>query len=437
VGDSYTVPDGVSAIPVRSLKVTILEGPEAGQSRGASSEKLTIGTAEGNDLVLTDPTVSRYHVELSAGADGISVVDHGSTNGTACGGVRIAHAIVAPGTLLRLGKTLLRADEGDRISVELHQNDALGQLRGRSPLMRRLMARIERAAKSEAAVLLIGESGTGKELIARALHDLGPRAERPFVTVDCGALAPTLVASELFGHERGAFTGAERQHVGAFEQAHGGTLFLDEIGELPSALQPTLLGILERKRFRRLGGKTDLSLDVRIISATHRDLRAEVNAGTFRLDLYYRLAVVSLSVPPLRDHPEDIPLLAEHFLHEIGYEGALEAVLSDRTLESLRIHHWPGNVRELRNLIESIVAMGEAPSLEEAPAAPAGPADDPIARVLDSTYREARTHLLHEFEHRYLRRLLERTGGNVARAAREARMDRSHLIDLLQRHKLR
>src|SRR5262249_43794023 len=283
-----------------------------------------------------------------------------------------------------------------------------------TPVMRRLLLSIERAAQSDAAVLLIGESGTGKEVIARALHDLGPRAKKPFVTVDCGALSPTLVASELFGHERGAFTGADRQHIGAFERASGGTLFLDEIGELPGALQANLLGVLERRRFRRLGGKQEISVDVRIVSATHRDLRAEVNSGTFRLDLYYRLAVVVMKVPPLRERADDVPLLVEHFLRECGHDGPVGALISPAAMHALMHHHWPGNVRELRNLIEATVAMGEAPPLDGGPAAPAG-----RAGVADLPYKEARAQVLHDFEASYLRALLERTQGNVSQAPRE------------------
>jgi DNA-binding NtrC family response regulator len=253
------------------------------------------------------------------------------------------------------------------------------------------------------------------------------------VTVDCGALSPTLVASELFGHERGAFTGADRQHVGAFERAEGGTLFLDEIGELPGALQATLLGVLERRRFRRLGGRADITVDVRIVSATHRDLRAEVNAGTFRLDLYYRLAVVVMRVPPLRERVDDIPLLVEHFLRESGHDGPVAELFSPAALRSLAEHHWPGNVRELRNLIEATLAMGEAPVLERTGQAVAGAAADPTT----VPYKDARAAVLAEFERRYLSALLARAHGNVSLAAREARMDRSHLIDLLRRHQLK
>src|SRR5688572_13229801 len=302
--------------------------------------------------------------------------------------------------------------------------------------MRRLMAQVERAAKTEAAVHVVGESGTGKELIARALHELGPRADRPFVTVDCGALSPTLVASELFGHEKGAFTGADRQHIGAFERADGGTLFLDEIGELPASLQSNLLGVLERRKLRRLGGRTDIAVDIRIVSATNRDLRSEVNRGAFRLDLYYRIAVVVLSNPPLRERPDDVALLVEHFLRDIGHVGLVESLFSQEAMKNLEAHYWPGNVRELRNLVEATVAMGEPPRLEPMIEEAARSSNDPIGGLLGQPYGAARGALLEQFEKRYLADLVERTGGNVSRAAREARMDRSHLIDLLRRHGL-
>jgi DNA-binding NtrC family response regulator len=427
-----TLPYGSSGLPIRTLAVEITEGADAGAARMADSDTLTVGSAEGNDLVLADPTVSRYHLELVRRPDGIQVVDAGSLNGTFVGAVRVERALVPPGTLLRLGKTTLRVGDGQNVTLELHRSEALGGLYGRTPVMRRLLLAIERAAHSDAACLLVGESGTGKEVIARALHDLGPRAKKPFVTVDCGALAPTLVASELFGHERGAFTGADRQHIGAFEHASGGTIFLDEIGELPGALQANLLGVLERRRFRRLGGKQEISVDVRVVSATHRDLRAEVNQGSFRLDLYYRLAVVVMKVPPLRERADDIPLLVEHFLRECGHDGPVGALISPAAMHALSQHHWPGNVRELRNLIEATVAMGEAPPLDAGPTAPRG-----VDPTLALPYKDARAQVLREFEERYLRALLERTRGNVSAAAREARMDRSHLIDLVARHKLK
>jgi DNA-binding NtrC family response regulator len=246
------------------------------------------------------------------------------------------------------------------------------------------------------------------------------------VTVDCGALAPALVASELLGHERGAFTGADREHVGAFERAHRGTLFLDEIGELPPELQPTLLGALERGRFRRVGGRKDVEVDVRVVSATHRDLRGDVNTGAFRLDLYYRLAVVTLALPPLRERAEDVPLLAEHFLREAGHEGAVGDVLGADAMSALTRHRWPGNVRELRNVIEATLAMGEPPALE------GGAVAGKVAAV--GSYQDARREVLDAFEKRFVTELLARTGGNVSAAAREARMDRTYLIKLIAKH---
>jgi DNA-binding NtrC family response regulator len=291
-------------------------------------------------------------------------------------------------------------------------------------------------------VLLQGESGTGKELIARALHDQSPRANKPFVTLDCGVISPGLVASELFGHERGAFTGADRRHIGVFERAQGGTLFLDEIGELSPALQTALLGVLERRRFRRLGGAEELSVDVRVVSATHRDLRAEVNANTFRLDLYYRLAVVRLEVPSLHQRVDDIPLLVEHFLNEAGYAGPVAALVPPPLMATLQSHRWPGNVRELRNYVEAILAMGEPPSLEQATGrpgathAPSPPAPS-VALPLEHSYREARQKVIEDFELQFLQALMERAGNNVSLAARLAQMDRSYLIDLLHRHHLR
>jgi DNA-binding NtrC family response regulator len=438
VSDAKTLPHSLPELPVRSLRVDVLSGPDAPRSAMASRDSLTIGTARDNDLVLTDPTVSRYHVELRAVGHGAAVQDPGSTNGTWAQGMRLTEAIVPAGTLLSLGGTQLRVGEGEGVTLALHPDERLGVLLGRAPGMRRLMAEVERAARSDASTLVHGESGVGKELVAQSLHMLGARAKGPLVTVDCGALSPTLVASELFGHERGAFTGASAQYVGAFERAHGGTLFLDEIGELPASLQPVLLGVLERKRFRRLGGKNDLSVDVRVVSATHRDLRAEVNAGTFRLDLYYRLAVLKLHVPPLRERPEDLPLLLEHFAREAGYAEPLSQLISDAVLSQLTTHAWPGNVRELRNLVESSLALGAQHALTSLePLAPAAEGQDAIAPLLSLRYREARAQLLEAFEARYLNHWLRACGQNVSRLSREAGMDRSHLNDLLRKHGLR
>jgi DNA-binding NtrC family response regulator len=437
-----TLRERPAGLPIRTLSIEVVGGPDQGKSYTAEGETVTVGTAESNDLRLTDPTVSRYHLELSRRGDRVAVTDLGSTNGTAVGPALLERGTVAPGSLLALGRTSLRVGDGPTRTLSLHESGALGPLRGQSAPMRRLMAQILRLAQTDASVLLQGESGTGKELIARALHDQSPRAQKPFVTLDCGVISPGLVASELFGHERGAFTGADRRHTGVFERAQGGTLFLDEIGELSSGLQTALLGVLERRRFCRLGGSEELSVDVRVVSATHQDLRAEVNANTFRLDLYYRLAVVRLEVPPLRQRADDIPPLVEHFLHEVGYAGPMGALVPPPLMATLQAHRWPGNVRELRNYVEAILAMGEPPSLEQAVGGPgaAHPPVPPAASVplpLERGYREARQQVLEDFEVRFLKALMERAGNNVSLAARLAQMDRSYLIDLLHRHHLR
>jgi DNA-binding NtrC family response regulator len=340
---------------------------------------------------------------------------------------------------LRLGRTLITLGKGLPHTVELHDEAELGALRGETPGMRRLMQQVRRAAQSNVAVLFFGESGTGKELLARALHDESPRARGPFITVDCGSITPTLVASELFGHERGAFTGATQTKAGAFELADGGTLFLDEVGELPLDLQASLLGAVERRRFCRVGGQKELAVDVRVVAATHRDLRSAVNTGQFRLDLYYRLAVVTLEVPPLRERARDIPLLVEHFAREEGVTGPISELISDAKLAELVRYRWPGNVRELKNYVLATIAMGEASLLHDAEGSSSGvlPGPEAFTAFLGLAYGPARAELLQQFESAYLAALMQRAQGNVAQAARAAQMARSHLNDLLRRHGIR
>ena len=426
-------------LPVRTLAIEVLDGPDAGTKAEANDEVLTIGTAPGNVLELTDPTVSGYHLELSRCDAGVCVTDLGSTNGTQVGDVRIMQGRIQPGTTITLGRTSLRVSEGAGSVVEFLEADELSDLRGRTPAMRRLMAQVVRVARTPVPVLLVGDSGTGKEVVARELHRYSDRADKPFVTVDCGTLSANLAASELFGHERGSFTGAERQHLGAFERANGGTLFLDEIGELSKELQPQLLGALERRRFTRIGGRSEVSVDVRVICATNRDLRSDVNAGTFRMDLYYRIAIVLLRPPPLRDRADDIPLLISHFLRECGYDGTIEAIVPPERMNELKQYRWPGNVRELRNWVEATIAMGESAELMGLGAlSQRNPGmTDANQDILELPYQQARSNVLQEFEGRYLKRLIESTNGNVTHAAKQARMDRSYLIKLLQRHGLR
>jgi transcriptional regulator with AAA-type ATPase domain len=424
------------AMPIRTVAVEVTDGADRGQRW--LGEQGTLGTAKDNALVMTDETVSRYHLRVTAVADGIRVSDLGSTNGTFLGDVRLEECVVPDGTTLRLGRTSVKIGAGLPATVELHDEDHLGNLRGSTQAMRRLMSQVRRAAQSNVAVLFVGESGTGKELLARAVHDTSPRASAPFVTIDCGAVTPTLVASELFGHEKGAFTGASHTKVGAFEDANGGTIFLDEVGELAPELQVTLLGALERRRFCRVGGRKELAVDVRIVAATNRDLRADVNAGVFRLDLYYRLAVVALEVPSLRERIRDIPLLAEHFAREAGFTRPMLELFPEETMQRLLRYRWPGNVRELRNYVQATIAMGEPAELRDDMARSENDAlRRGLSPLLDLTYGEARSRAIGAFERQYLERLLERTHGNVAQAAREAGMARSHLNELLRRHKTR
>jgi DNA-binding NtrC family response regulator len=421
----------MQSVPVRTLAVEVEGGADAG-ARTVGPE-VTVGTAEGSALRLRDPAVSRFHVELRPVPGGVGITDHGSTNGTFAGAIRIERGVVPLGTQLRVGDTTLRISDGSPIEVEMAADEAVGGVVGRSPAMRRLLAQVTRAAQSDATVLVTGESGTGKELVARALHDLGPRSTKPFVTVDCGSLPPTLIASELFGHERGAFTGAERQHIGAFEAANGGTVFLDEIGELQPAVQATLLGVLERRRVRRVGSRTETPIDVRVVAATHRDLRAEVNRNGFRLDLFYRLAVVTLTIPSLRERPDDIPLLVEHFLRDAGWEQPVASLISQPAMDALCKLHFAGNVRELRNLVEAAVAMGELAAPGNA--APRAVDNSSFATDVGLPYKEARAQLLEQFEAKYLDALLARTNGNISAAARLAQMTRSHLSELIAKRK--
>lgn len=439
-----TLPHRIDGAPLRRLSVEVIGGPDAGRRHTSEEDQITIGSGTANDLILTDETVSRCHVELTRASDRIRVRDLSSTNGTSFHGCLIESGLLPSGSVLSLGRTTLSISDAESISVPMHGEERFGEFIGRSAAIRRLMARLERAAASSSSVLVIGETGTGKELIARAIHEHSTRAHRAFETVDCGALLPTLIASELFGHERGAFTGADHQHIGAFERADGGTLFLDEIGEVPVALQPALLGALERRTFRRIGGTQPIEVDVRVVAATHRDLRGEINHGRFREDLYYRIAVVTLVVPPLRERPEDLPLLVEHFLQKSGSHARLGEVFSERAMDALGAHHWPGNVRELRNYVEAAVVMGEVPapagktSSEADVTSTAAPrATRSYSELLRKPYGEGRSAVLAEFESAYLEDLIGRTNGNISEAARTARMNRSYLNRMLKRHGIR
>src|SRR5262252_404619 len=415
---------------IRRLRIRVVEGPDRDRIIEHHGDRLGVGTSPANELTLTDPTVSHYHLELRC-EDGVLVKDLGSRNGTFVGDVKISEALVPIGTRVRIGRTVLSLLDAtiEAPDTPLPPPNVPG-LVAASAAMQEVGRTVERLAQSTVSVLIQGETGTGKELVARAINDLSARAKEPFIVVDPGALPATLIASQLFGHERGAFTGAEKRQEGAFELAHGGSIFLDEIGELPLAVQPALLGVLERRSFRRLGGKEDIRVDVRVIAATHRDLRAEANEGMFRADLYFRLAVARIEIPPLRERPEDIDALVEHFAREVT--GVPGAPFSEATMSALRAHRWSGNVRELRNVVESALAMGTV-SLDGVPSA----VPDTARSGAIVPYRAARAEALAAFERSYLRRLIETTNGNASAAARAANMDRPYLLSLLRRHGLR
>src|SRR5262244_916360 len=345
---------------VRRVHLAVLSGPDAGRTYDSTRERVVIGTHASADLALSDRTVSRFHCELFMDEGQVRIRDLRSRNGTRIDGIPVLDAYLPPGATLLLGGTKIKFDpQSDMVKIPLSERSRFGILVGQSIPMRAIFATLERAAIKDVTVLIEGETGTGKEAAAESIHRESPRRDAPFVVVDCGAIPSDLLESELFGHERGAFTGAVSEREGAFEAAHGGTIFLDEIGELAPELQPKLLRALERRSIKRIGANAYHPIDVRIVAASNRDLQAAVNARQFRADLYYRLAVVKVRIPPLRERPDDLPLLVDEMLAHLGAQERAEAKLM-RTFEfraELARHSWPGNVRELRNYIESCLAL--------------------------------------------------------------------------------
>jgi two-component system response regulator GlrR len=322
---------------------------EAGSHELVIQRRMVLGTAGPVDLVMHDRTVSRVHAELEPSEEGLWIRDLDSRNGTLVGGVKVNQTCIRGSGIVRVGTTTLTIDyaAGVELSVEMWPTDRFHGLVGGSPIMRELFALLARAAPTEASILIRGETGTGKEVVARAIHDSSHRHSGPYVVVDCAALPENLLDAELFGHTKGAFTGAAAARAGAIEAANGGTVFLDEIGELPMSVQPKLLRVL----VRRIGESTHRPMDVRFVSATHRDLLAMVARGEFREDLYFRMCVLPVTVPPLRNRREDIGTLVEHFLHGRQLSPELVADFSKMP--------WRGNVRELRNVVERALALGE------------------------------------------------------------------------------
>ena len=430
------VADSVVPPAVQRFRLRGLGGELEGKSFDSSSDRLQIGSHPLNEVEVRDRTVSRFHCEVFVDRDGRAwVKDLGSRNGTRVNGVRVREAELQEGMVLRVGQLeLVFTPLAERNELPVAPVTSFGTLVGSSVPLRTAFAQLGKAAAKDVTVLLTGESGTGKSEAAELLHEQSGRAGKPLRVVDCAAVPANLLESELFGHERGAFTGAIQRRVGVFEEAEGGTVFLDEVGELPLELQPKLLRVLEAREVRRLGANRYLPVDVRVVAATNRDLRAEVNVGRFRPDLYFRLAVLTVRLPPLRERPGDIPLIAKQLLGRLTLDEETRRALAEPAfLSRLQLSPWPGNVRELRNHLERCAALQEA--LQPA-------SEDPSPQHLDALdvsipFSEARRRLLDTFEQGYVRALLDRHDGNVSRAAATAGVDRAHLHRIMRRQKMR
>jgi transcriptional regulator with GAF, ATPase, and Fis domain len=437
---------------LRRGRITCVSGPDAGKSWLVDHDVVSIGCIEGAGIELTDSTVSRRHAEVRREKDGVLLADCGSTNGTYVGPVRVREVFLTPETQFKVGKTELIFTPADEvIDIKPSAKNKLGGMVGNSTALREVFSIIERVATTDLTVLITGETGTGKELASRAVHEHSNRAKKSFRVFDCGAAAKNLIESELFGHEKGAFTGAVAAREGVFELAHGGTLFLDEIGELPLELQPKLLRVLEQRELRRVGSGKIRTIDVRVVAATNRNLRQEVEAGRFREDLYYRLAVVEVELPPLRERMGDFPLLIEHLLNRAKHNPGVKGVDED-VLDLFNAYHWPGNIRELCNVVERALPFtdGQKIRLSALPEAlriggntlkqPAAMSPKEASLTPDASqlpFKDAKDQLIQAFERQYLVDLIELHGGNVTRAARAADMDRKSITRLLKKHEIR
>jgi transcriptional regulator with GAF, ATPase, and Fis domain len=443
-GPSTDIADGRSPSLPEKLRLLVISGPDQGKQLVLERGTYLVGKAPGCDLVLTDGAISRQHLEVQVRESGVLVRDLGSTNGSFFGGARFSEVTLFPGAVITIGATEVKLATVERSQPLMPSaSERFGQLLGPSLRMREVFAVLELVAQSDVAVLIEGETGTGKELCAEAIRAAGPRARAPFVVCDLAGVSRSLIESELFGHVRGAFTGADRDREGAFALAHGGTIFIDEIGELELDMQPRLLRALEQRKIKPVGAGNYRDVDVRVIAATNRDLREEVKAGRFRDDLYHRLAVVRVTLPPLRERKEDIPALVSHFL-----EGK-EVEVPPETMGLFTEYDWPGNVRELKNVIDrGLSLMGQnrvlLPSLlgleahagYEGRGGAGGVANVAWPTVGNEGFREAKERLIASWERDYVTQLLRRAGGNVSKAAREGGLDRVYLHRLIKKYNI-
>ena len=434
---------------LRRVMLRVTDGPDKGSQLTVARSRITIGRSAVNDLVLSDTSVSGTHAELIIGESGVHVHDLDSTNGTFIGSVRVREAWIEPGSVLRVGKTEVELLAADEVQVPISGEDHFGALYGSSPAMREVFATLERVAPTEMSVLIHGETGSGKELVARALHDESHREKHPFVVLDCGSLPRELAEAAILGHKKGAFTGAVSDRAGCFEEADGGTLFLDEIGELPLDLQPKLLRVLDRREVQRIGESQVRQVDVRVVAATHRDLRMMVGQGQFREDLYFRLSVMGVELPPLRKRGDDVVMLAEKFLEDFvrSYPRPVQKPrLSDAARHALQAEQFPGNVRQLKNVIQraahlcrdsviepSDLHLGRREQTVSPAASDGAPTGGIDPALFDTPFKEAKQHMVDSFERAYFGKLLEKTDGNLSRASAEAGITRYYLRELLKR----
>ena len=433
-------------ISLRRCQLVVVEGPSPHIKFDLGKKKIIrIGKKNDNDIVVNDKTVSRNHMEIEATSDSYLLRDRNSTNGTFINDMKVKEAFLSPGDIVTVGNTKIKFQTFDeKVEIEPSKNNFFGEMAGKSRKMRQIFGVLEKISPSLATVVIEGETGTGKELVARAIHNNSLRKDKSFAVFDCSAIAPNLIESELFGHVKGSFTGAIKDRKGAFEEANTGTIFLDEIGELTLDLQPKLLRALEQREIKRVGSTQAVKLDVRVICATNRNLRKEVEEGRFREDLYYRLSVVKIQLPPLRERPDDIPLLIEKILATARYnrkpDGAFYATrVEDDALKILQRYQWPGNVRELNNILERAVSFSENGVINGAhlrfifSESETGEETTVKTAVIDSSmpFKEAKQKIVESFEKDYLEDLLKRNSFNVSKAAREAKIDRKHLRNLL------
>jgi DNA-binding NtrC family response regulator len=430
-----------------SFEIVVERGVDAGRRvtvDPSSPTRLLVGQGPACGFRLQDVHVSRRHAAFEIESGRLRIVDLGSKNGTVVDGVACVDAFLSGGEAVRIGDSVLRVTRSETAEGPRSTEMRYGRMVGGSDEIRRLYPLCERLAASTVPVLIEGETGTGKEQLAEALHEEGPRAAGPFVVFDCTAVPPNLLESVLFGHEKGAFTGATSTRRGVFEQAHGGTLLVDEVGDLELSLQPKLLRALERGEVQRVGSDRWLRVDVRVLAATRRDLDREVQEGRFRDDLFFRIAVTRIEIPPLRRRRSDIALLARHFWRKLG---GRERPFPEALIPRLEAYDWPGNVRELRNAIARRLALGELASIamdrdagtDESVPPPPDPsrAPDWIDQVVvrDLPFPRARAEVVEEFERRYIAHVLERHGGNVAQAAAASGIARRYFRLIRSRHK--